>query len=88
MKKLPLLIVTVAAVACAGIQTPTTEDVRREATCATIHEFYDQAQDELIDRGLCDDAPNVESCAPHKLLVDIKILKLSAAKCTTKKETQ
>lgn len=82
MKKLPLIFLL--ALGCA--KPPSAEEIRREAACAAIHEFYDQGQDALIERGLCDDAPDVERCAPHIVFVDTKIAALKRAKCVTKKE--
>lgn len=79
----PPILFGLLVVGCA--QPPSAEEIRRDATCAGIHEFYDQGQSELIERGLCDEAPDVERCPPHKVLVDTKIALLAAAKCPTKK---
>ncbi len=61
---------------CASAQQPA-----KDAECEGIRAFYQRADDELIDRGACDNSADVTACVPHVALREALIKTLEERQC-------
>lgn len=76
---------TAIAIAVASLLTigacAEAQPAAKDAECAAVRTFYAHAQTELINKGACDDAKSVSTCAPHIALREAFIASLKETKC-------